>query len=95
MLHIELRKWADLLIIAPLSANSLAKAAQGLCDNCLTSVVRAWDFSKPLLVSMLLPSLLTGCDRFRSGDNILSAGVSFASKISSKQAVRQHLKLLA
>ena len=50
VLHIELRKWADVLIIAPLSANTLAKMAQGLCDNCLTSVVRAWDFHKPLLV---------------------------------------------
>ena len=50
VLHIELRKWADLLIVAPLSANTLAKMAQGLCDNCLTSVVRAWDFSKPLWV---------------------------------------------
>lgn len=51
VLHIDLRKWADLLVIAPLSANSLAKMAQGLCDNCLTSVVRAWDFTKPLLVA--------------------------------------------
>lgn len=51
VLHIDLRKWADLLVIAPLSANTLAKVAQGLCDNCLTSVVRAWDFSKPLVVS--------------------------------------------
>ncbi|KAL3160492.1 hypothetical protein ABBQ32_010803 [Trebouxia sp. C0010 RCD-2024] len=50
VLHIELRKWADLLLVAPLSANTLAKMAQGLCDNCLTSVVRAWDFSKPLMV---------------------------------------------
>ncbi|KAL3151339.1 hypothetical protein ABBQ38_013171 [Trebouxia sp. C0009 RCD-2024] len=50
VLHIELRKWADLLIVAPLSANTLAKMAQGLCDNCLTSIVRAWDFSKPLMV---------------------------------------------
>lgn len=53
VLHIELRKWADLLVVAPLSANTLAKLAQGLCDNCLTSVVRAWDWSKPLLVCLL------------------------------------------
>ena len=52
MLHIELRKWADLLIIAPLSANTLAKIVHGMCNNCLTSVVRAWDWSKPLLVSL-------------------------------------------
>jgi phosphopantothenoylcysteine decarboxylase len=51
VLHIELRKWADLLLVAPLSANTLAKMAQGLCDNCLTSVVRAWDFHKPMLVA--------------------------------------------
>ena len=39
MLHIELRRWADCLVIAPLSANTLAKCAQGLCDNLLTCVV--------------------------------------------------------
>lgn len=43
VLHIELRRWADLLAIVPLSANTLAKVVHGLCDNLLTSVVRAWD----------------------------------------------------
>lgn len=47
VLHIELRKWADVLIIAPLDANTLAKLANGLADNLLTCVARAWDFSKP------------------------------------------------
>lgn len=28
VLHIQLRSWADLLLIAPLSANTLAKVAQ-------------------------------------------------------------------
>jgi phosphopantothenoylcysteine decarboxylase len=50
VLHIELRKWADILLIAPLSANSLGKIANGLCDNLLTSVVRAWDHEKRLVV---------------------------------------------
>ena len=40
VMHIELRRWADCLVIAPLSANTLAKVAQGLCDNLLTCVVR-------------------------------------------------------
>ncbi len=35
VLHIELRKWADLFVICPLSANSLAKLSNGLCDNLL------------------------------------------------------------
>ena len=43
ILHIELRRWADLLVIAPLSANTLAKLAGGLCDNLLLATVRAWD----------------------------------------------------
>ncbi|KAK0407681.1 hypothetical protein QR680_003527 [Steinernema hermaphroditum] len=48
VLHIELRKWADGMVIAPLDANTLGKIANGLCDNLLTCVVRAWDFEKPL-----------------------------------------------
>lgn len=49
VLHIELGKWADLLIIAPMDANSLAKIATGICDNLLLCTVRAWNFDKPLL----------------------------------------------
>ena len=45
VIHIELRKWADIVIIAPLSANSLAKISNGICDNLLTSIIRAWDFN--------------------------------------------------
>uniref|UniRef100_A0A3P9IJQ9 Phosphopantothenoylcysteine decarboxylase n=1 Tax=Oryzias latipes TaxID=8090 RepID=A0A3P9IJQ9_ORYLA len=49
VLHIELRRWADLLVIAPLDANTLGKISNGICDNLLTCVVRAWDTSRPLL----------------------------------------------
>ncbi|CAJ2502223.1 Uu.00g096170.m01.CDS01 [Anthostomella pinea] len=43
ILHIELRRWADLLVVAPLSANTMAKIVGGFADGILTSVVRAWD----------------------------------------------------
>jgi phosphopantothenoylcysteine decarboxylase/phosphopantothenate--cysteine ligase len=33
--HVELGLWADLFIIAPASANTIAKMANGLCDNIL------------------------------------------------------------
>ncbi|XP_071610648.1 phosphopantothenoylcysteine decarboxylase isoform X2 [Heliangelus exortis] len=49
VLHIELRRWADLMVVAPLDANTLAKLANGICDNLLTCVIRAWDLRKPLL----------------------------------------------
>uniref|UniRef100_A0A7N0U495 phosphopantothenoylcysteine decarboxylase n=1 Tax=Kalanchoe fedtschenkoi TaxID=63787 RepID=A0A7N0U495_KALFE len=51
VIHIELRRWADILVIAPLSANTLAKIAGGLCDNLLTCIVRAWDYAKPVFIA--------------------------------------------
>jgi phosphopantothenoylcysteine decarboxylase len=44
VVHIALRDWADVLVVAPLSANTLAKLSHGLCDDTLSCVVRAWDF---------------------------------------------------
>lgn len=35
VLHINLRDWADLILICPLSANTMAKISNGLCDNLL------------------------------------------------------------
>ncbi|MGV3547616.1 MAG: bifunctional phosphopantothenoylcysteine decarboxylase/phosphopantothenate--cysteine ligase CoaBC [Pedobacter sp.] len=35
--HVELGLWADFMIIAPASANTLGKMANGLCDNLLTA----------------------------------------------------------
>ena len=37
VLHIELRRWADVMVIAPLDANTLAKISSGICDNLLVS----------------------------------------------------------
>lgn len=36
VLHIDLVKWADVLCIAPASANTIGKLANGICDNLLT-----------------------------------------------------------
>jgi phosphopantothenoylcysteine decarboxylase/phosphopantothenate--cysteine ligase len=35
--HVALAEWADAMVIAPLTANSLAKFATGLCDNIVTA----------------------------------------------------------
>jgi len=40
-LHIELGEWADVFVIAPLTANTLAKLAHGFSDNLLTNTVLA------------------------------------------------------
>ncbi|DBA04459.1 TPA: hypothetical protein N0F65_010055 [Lagenidium giganteum] len=49
VVHIELKDWADVMLVAPLSANSLAKLANGLSDNLLTCTARAWNVKKPLI----------------------------------------------
>ena len=36
--HVELGLWADAMVIAPATANTLAKMAQGLCDTIVTAV---------------------------------------------------------
>src|ERR1051326_9440423 len=36
--HVLLGRWADVMVIAPLSCNTLAKMAHGLCDNLLLAV---------------------------------------------------------
>ena len=39
--HIEFAKWADLILIAPASANTIAKMANGMADDLLTTLVLA------------------------------------------------------
>ncbi len=36
--HVMLGRWAEIMLIAPLSCNTLAKMANGICDNLLTAV---------------------------------------------------------
>lgn len=40
--HISLADWADVFVIAPISANSISKIAAGIADNLLTSIVCAY-----------------------------------------------------
>jgi len=47
--HIELAHWADLYVIAPTTANVMAKLAHGICDDLLTTVLCATD--KPILIA--------------------------------------------
>jgi phosphopantothenoylcysteine decarboxylase len=58
VLHIELRRWADALVIAPLDANTLAKLALGMCDNCLTCTYRAFDRSRLVVLAPAMNTLM-------------------------------------
>lgn len=53
--HISLADSTDLFLIVPISANTLSKIANGICDNLLTSIACA--YKKPIIIA---PSMNTG-----------------------------------
>lgn len=53
--HISLCDWADIFVIAPATANTISKIANGICDNLLTSTACA--FKKSILFA---PAMNTG-----------------------------------
>jgi len=74
--HVELGRWADLLLIAPLSCNSLAKMAQGLCDNLLLATYLS--AVCPVFVAPAMdedmwrhPSTRANLERLRSFGNLI------------------------
>ncbi len=50
--HIELAKWADLILIAPATADLMARLAQGIANDLLTTVVLATDAPVALAPAM-------------------------------------------
>ncbi|KAF4573273.1 hypothetical protein EYR36_007784 [Pleurotus pulmonarius] len=58
ILHIELRRWADVVLVAPCSANTLAKIASGICDNLATSLLRALASTTPTYVFPAMNTLM-------------------------------------
>lgn len=47
--HISYADSADIMVIAPATANTISKIAQGICDNLLTSIACA--FTKPVIIA--------------------------------------------
>lgn len=91
VLHIELRKWAHVFLVAPTSANTLAKIANGLCDNLLTCVARAWPLAprceKPLIVAPAMNTAMWEHAITRVHlDTLSSFGIHIISPICKKLA---------
>ena len=60
--HIHMARWADLIVVAPASADFLAKAAGGLADELLTTVLLAFDgplFMAPAMNTKMLENPAT------------------------------------
>ncbi len=51
-LHLQLEQWGDLLVVAPASANFLAKCSVGLADDLLTVLALSWNKRKIFFPAM-------------------------------------------
>ncbi len=83
--HIELARWADRLLIAPASAQTIAKLAHGEADNLLTTTVLASD--APLLIAPAMNNVMWQ-DAATQGniDLLLARGVTILGPASGDQA---------
>jgi len=54
--HINLARWADVFLVAPATANTIAKIANGISDNLLTTTVLA--YGKPLLIAPAMNTVM-------------------------------------
>jgi len=49
--HIEYARWADVVVVAPATANLLGKVANGIADDLLTTVLMALPGDTPLVLA--------------------------------------------
>jgi phosphopantothenoylcysteine decarboxylase / phosphopantothenate---cysteine ligase len=79
--HVDLGLWADALVVAPASANTLAKMANGLCDNLLQAVYlscRTDVFFAPAMDLDMLqhPATVANIEKLKHfGNHLITPGV--------------------
>lgn len=54
--HVHLARWADVMLIAPCSASTLARLASGLCDSSVMTVACSLPSTTPLIVAPAMDS---------------------------------------
>lgn len=69
--HIELAKWADLMLVAPASANTIAKFANGIADNFLTSTYLAFD--KDVIIAPAMNTNMLGAKATQRNIDVLKS----------------------
>lgn len=74
--HVELGLWADMVVIAPASANTIAKMANGLCDNLLSAV-----YLSAKSTVYIAPAMDLDMYKHKSTSDNLKRLLSFGNKI--------------
>lgn len=103
--HVELGLWADLLLIAPASANTIGKMANGICDNLLLATYLSSRCPVAIAPAMDLdmyqhPSVQDNLKRIKSFENIiieptegeLASGLVGRGRMEEPEEIVQYLK---
>ena len=100
--HVALGTWADLIIVAPATSNTIAKMAHGLCDNALMAVYLAARCPVMIAPAMdadmyLHPSLERNLETLRSdGVHVLPVGTGYlASGLTGQGRLLEPEEILA
>lgn len=102
MEHIRLVRWADVVLAAPCTANTLNKLASGIGDDLVGTLFLAHDFSKPWLIAPAMntrmyehPTTRTSLERLRGmgctivepGSGALACGEVGAGRLAEPEAL--------
>lgn len=105
--HIHLMRWADLVVVAPATANYINKIAQGVGDDLLTTLFLAHDFKKPFLIapamntSMYLHPMTqssiqrlreTGIEILETASGVLACGETGFGKLIDPDLMLEEIK---
>ena len=103
--HVALAEWADAMVIAPLTANSLAKLATGLCDNIVTACylsARSKVFVAPAMDLDMYqhPTVKTNLETLRRNGNLvipaesgeLASGLSGEGRMAEPEHILEFVR---
>jgi phosphopantothenoylcysteine decarboxylase/phosphopantothenate--cysteine ligase len=103
--HVALAEWSDAMIIAPLTANSLAKFATGICDNIVTACylsARCKVFVAPAMDLDMYqhPTTVRNIETLRKNENIvipaesgeLASGLIGEGRMAEPENIVQFIK---
>jgi len=100
--HVDLGLWADIILIAPATAHTLAKCANGICDDLLTAVYLSAKcevmFAPAMDLDMYLhPSTISNLEKLKSyGNHIIKSGYGeLASGLVGEGRMAEPEELLA
>ncbi|MFN0204522.1 MAG: bifunctional phosphopantothenoylcysteine decarboxylase/phosphopantothenate--cysteine ligase CoaBC [Bacteroidia bacterium] len=102
--HVEMGLWGDLMVVAPATANTLAKFAHGLCDNALTATYLA--AKCPVMIAPAMDrDMIThqatqrnlqtlkddGCIVLDTGEGFLASGLEGQGRMLEPEEIFQHI----